>query len=77
MTTYAIKSHERVVDCGLSIRVEGTVDEQNITADSAVEAVEKYLRQGDYSEGGDEREVCVEVDGEDFATYTAPEIRAL
>jgi hypothetical protein len=75
-----IESYETETQAGNEIRIEGSGWSETVAVpegDEIVDAVESYLGAGDYDEGGEERRVVVRVDGEYFATYSAPEIREL
>ena len=72
-----IDTYEIYIDHGNAIRVEGSGWSKNVEKTGTVEgAVRKYLASGDYSEGGAERIVVVDVDGERHGEYTATQIRA-
>jgi hypothetical protein len=76
MRTIEIQSHEREIDAGQNRRLEGTEDIATREVSRNIEnTVREYLAQGDYREGGEERIVSVNVDGEYYGSYTAPQIR--
>lgn len=71
-----IHSYEVEIRNGNNIRVEGSGDTETVEVRRNIEStVRSYLAQGDYRDGGKERVVVVEVDGEHHRSYAAPRIR--
>lgn len=75
-TSITIHSYEIEMRNGNSMRIEGSGDTETVEVRRNVEStVRAYLAQGDYSDGGEERVIVVEINGEHHRSYAAPRIR--
>lgn len=75
-TSITIHSYEVEIRNGNDMRVEGSGHTATVEVRRDVEStVRAYLAQGDYSEGGEERVIVIEIDGEYYRSYAAPRIR--
>lgn len=77
MKSITIETYEMHIDCGNPIRVEGSRWSETVNISSSIDVtVRKYLASGDYSDGGEDRVVIVDVDGKRYGEFSAPQIRA-